>query len=174
MSMPVLAACRAALLATVAMPGHSQAAAPAAPVADAASQEDPAMQAGRELSQLFLQGDTDAVWARMSPQMQEALGSAAALAQFRAQVAGSLGEEEAILDESTETAPGADVYLRTSRWSRLPTPILMQWEVDDAGKEAGFILRPKPGGQPQAAPSPSLVYPTQNRPRHPPKRARDT
>src|SRR3546814_7634474 len=100
------------------MPGHSQAAAPAAPVTDAASQEDPAMQAGRELSQLFLQGDTDAVWARMSPQMQEALGSAAALAQFRAQVAGNLGEEEAILDESTETAPGAHVYLRTSRWSR--------------------------------------------------------
>src|SRR3546814_722596 len=77
MSMHVLSACLAALLATVSMPGHSQAAAPAAPVADAASQEDPAMQAGRELSQLFLQGDTDAVWARMSPQMQEALGSAA-------------------------------------------------------------------------------------------------
>src|SRR3546814_6242613 len=57
MSMHVLSASLAALLATVSMPGHSQAAAPAAPVTDAASQEDPAMQAGRELSQLFLQGD---------------------------------------------------------------------------------------------------------------------
>src|SRR3546814_7100971 len=65
MSMHVLSASLAALLATVSMPGHSQAAAPAAPVTDAAPQEDPAMQAGRELSQLFLQGDTDAVWARM-------------------------------------------------------------------------------------------------------------
>src|SRR3546814_8201591 len=160
MSMPVLAACRAALLATVAMPGHSQAAAPAAPVADAASQEDPAMQAGRELSQLFLQGDTDAVWARMSPQMQEALGSAAALAQFRAQVAGNLGEGEAILDESTETAPGAPVYLRTSRWSRLPTPILPPWAVDHARTGAGLFVRPQTGAKHRAAPPPHREHQT--------------
>src|SRR3546814_8382422 len=60
------------------------------------------------------------------------------------------------LAESTETAPGAHVYLRTSRWSRLPTPILMQWAVDDAGKVAGFFVRPKPGAKPEAAPSPYL------------------
>src|SRR3546814_2261614 len=59
MSKHVLSASLAALLATVSMPGHSQAAAPAAPVTAAAPPEDPAMQAGRELSPLFLQGDTD-------------------------------------------------------------------------------------------------------------------
>src|SRR3546814_5617687 len=99
----------------------------------------------------------------MSPQMQEALGSAAALAQFRAQVAGNLGEEEAILDESTETAPGAHVYLRTSRWSRLPTPILMQWVVDDAGTVVDFFVLPKPGANPEDAPSPYLDYQTHAR-----------
>src|SRR3546814_11259142 len=99
---------------------HSQAAAPAAPVTDAAPQEDPAMQAGRELSQLFLQGDTDAVWARMSPQMQEALGSAAALAQFRAQVGQQLGEEQAVLDESASADQGAHAYVRPPPWSHLP------------------------------------------------------
>src|SRR5690606_40790164 len=83
MSTKILSAALAALLVAVSTPGHCQTAAPAA---EATSQEAPAMQAGRELSQLFLQGDTDAVWARMSPQMQQALGSAAALAQFRAQV----------------------------------------------------------------------------------------
>src|SRR3546814_13924280 len=77
------------------------------------------------------------------------------------------GEEEAILDESTETAPGAHVYLRTSRWSRLPTPILMQWAVDDAGKVAGFFVRPKPGAKPEAAPSPYLDYQTKARLRLP-------
>src|SRR3546814_16779806 len=102
MSMHVLSACLAALLATVSMPGHSQAAASAAPVADAASQEDPAMQAGRELSQLFLQGATDAVWARMSPQIQTALGSTVPLAHSPAQVAGNFGEEAAIRARSTE------------------------------------------------------------------------
>src|SRR3546814_13482391 len=105
--MHVLSASLAALLATVSMPGHSQAAAPAAPVTDAAPQEDPAMQAGRELSQLFLQGDTDAVWARMSPQMQEALGSAAALAQFRAPVGQQPGADQAVPDESARADQGA-------------------------------------------------------------------
>src|SRR3546814_13007325 len=124
MSMHVLSACLAALLATVSMPGHSQAAAPAAPVADAASQEDPAMQAGRDLSQLFLQGDTDAVWARMSPQMQDALASAAALAQFRPQVAGNLREQEAIPADSTAPAPAAHVSSPHSRCSGPPPPLL--------------------------------------------------
>ena len=125
MSMHVLSASLAALLAAVSMPGHSQTTAPAAPAPDAASQDDPAMQTGRELSQLFLQGDTDVVWARMSPQMQQALGSAAALAQFRAQVGQQLGEEQAVLDESVSTDQGARAYTRTSRWSKLPAPILM-------------------------------------------------
>src|SRR3546814_12075383 len=88
----------------------------------------------------------------MSPQMQEALGSAAALAQFRAQVGQQLGEEQAVLDESASADQGAHAYVRTSRWSKLPTPILMHWLLDGAGKVAGFGVQPKP----QAAPSPHL------------------
>jgi len=159
MSTQILSAGLALLLAAAPMPGHSQAAAPAAPATsatDTTPQDDPAMQAGRELSQLFLQGDTDAVWARMSPQMQQALGSAAALAQFRAQVGQQLGEEQAVLDESVGTDQGVHAYVRTSRWSKLPAPILMHWALDDAGKVAGFSVQPKP----QAAPSPHLDYQT--------------
>src|SRR3546814_11588114 len=92
----------------------------------------------------------------MSPQMQEALGSAAALAQFRAQVGQQLGEEQAVLDESASADQGAHAYVRTSRWSKLPTPILMHWLLDGAGKVAGFRVQPKP----QAAPSPHLDYQT--------------
>ncbi|MDN5780419.1 MAG: M23 family metallopeptidase [Luteimonas sp.] len=163
MSTQILSAGLAVLLATMSMPGHSLSDTPAAPVipaADAAARDEQAIQAGRELSQLFLHGDTAAVWERMSPQMQQALGSAAALAQFHANVTRDLGEEEAILDEATTTAPGAHVYMRTSRWSRLPTPILMQWAVDDGGKVAGFFVKPAPEARPQAASSPHLDYQT--------------
>jgi hypothetical protein len=160
MSTQILSAGLAVLLAALSMPGHSRPAASPAAVADAAPQDDPAMQAGRELSQLFLQGDTDAVWARMSPQMQAALGSAAALAQFRAKVGQGFGEEQAVLDESVSVDSGLHAYVRISRWSRLPTPIQMQWTVDDAGKVAGFVVRPKPGAALQAAPSPYLDYRT--------------
>src|SRR3546814_20811265 len=43
----------------------------------------------------------------------------------------------------------------------------MQWAVDDAGKVAGFFVRPKPGAKPQAAPSPYLDYQTKARLRLP-------
>ena len=40
------------------------------PAPASATRDDSAMQPGRELSQLFLDGDTDAVWARMTPPMR--------------------------------------------------------------------------------------------------------
>jgi len=162
MSTHILSAGLAVLLAAVSMPGHSQSDPPAA-TTGAVPQDEPTLQAGRELSRLFLQGETETVWARMSPQMQAALGNAAAFADFRAQVTRDLGEEQAVIDESTAAEPGAHVYLRTARWSRLPTPILMQWAMDDAGQVAGFSVQPKPGATPEAAPSPYLDYQTRTR-----------
>jgi hypothetical protein len=159
MSAPILSAGLATLLAVVPMAGHSGPPAPTAPGTPAIStapQGDPAMHAGRELAELFLRGDTGAVWARMSPQMRTALGSADALARFRAQVGRDLGEEQAVLDESVTADSGLHAYVRTSRWSKLPSPILMQWVLDDVGGVAGFVVQPKP----QAAPSPHLDYQT--------------
>jgi len=162
MSIHPLPAALALLLAS--LPVAAQQAAPApVPEAAAAATDGVAMREGRDLSQRFLQGDTDAVWARMTPSMQAAIGSAAALAKFHAQVVGDLGEEEAILDESAARTTGAHVYVRTSRWSKLPAPVLMQWAVDDAGKVAGFLVQPRP----QAAPSPYLDYQTRTRLRLP-------
>ena len=150
----------AVLLATSAIACQSRSDAPATPASDPARQDPAAMQAGRELSQLFLRGDTGTVWARMTPAMQETIGSAAALARFHEKVVGELGSEQVVLDESSSTKSGVRIYMRTSRWSRLATPILMQWAVDDAGKVAGFLVQPKPGAKPQAAPSPYLDYRT--------------
>lgn len=144
----------AALLLLVAMPLLAQSAerAPAAP----ANPPDSALEAGRELSQLFLQGDTDAVWARMTPQMRKALGGAPALAQFRAKLTHDIGEEQAVIDESADRQDGMRVYVRTARWSKQPAPILMQWVFDDNDLVAGFMVQPKP----QAAPSKHLDYQT--------------
>lgn len=127
---------------------------PGAPAQAAENPEAPAQ--GRELSQLFLQRDTDAVWQRMGPQMRTALGSAAALAQFREQIGQQLGEEQSVLDESVSPHDGMNVYQRTSTWSKAPGPVLMEWALDSTGKVTGFFVRLKP----QAAPSPHLDYQT--------------
>ena len=136
---------------------------PAAAGAAQAERPDSALETGRGLSQMFLQGHTDAIWARMTPAMRKALGDAPALASFQAKVAHDLGEEQAVLDESTAVDSGLHVYVRTARWSKLPAPILMQWVLDDAGQVAGFVVQPKP----QAAPSPHMDYQTKARLRLP-------
>jgi hypothetical protein len=67
----------------------------------AGADASPAMERGRELSSLFLQRKIEAVWMRMAPTMQRALGGQAKLEAFREQVSTEAGEEVELLDEKT-------------------------------------------------------------------------
>lgn len=137
--------------------GSALAAPPAAPSASAAAGDglappvatavDPAsatLRHGRELSALFLGGDTAAVWTRFSPDMQAAM-PAEALDAFRAQVQAQLGAEVSVVSEQTLQAQGAEVYVRTARWSGHDGDIVMQWAFDADGRVAGFVVRPAAG-----------------------------
>lgn len=154
MSNPILAAALSLALAALPFAAPAQSAAENVPTAEAAA--NPGMSEGRELSRLFLAGDTAAVWARMGAPMREGLGNADALAQFRAQLARDLGEEQSLLDEQAVEQSGLRIYLRVARWSKAPMPVVMQWATDGEGKVQGFFVRPKP----EAAPSPHLDYQT--------------
>lgn len=131
--------------------------------ATAAKTEDRTLSEGRQLSHLFLQGDTDAVWERMGPEMRQGLGSPSNLAGFRKQVGDQLGEETALQDEVALVEDGIRVYRRVSTWSQHSGPILMTWAFDDEGMVVGFFVRP----QPEAAASTRLDYQTQARLRLP-------
>jgi hypothetical protein len=109
--------------------------------ADAEAQTQ-ALARGRALSDLFLQARSEQLWSQMTPKMQEALGNQAALATFREQVGAQLGDELEVLDEKVTLADGHGTYLRTSRWSKLPQRILMQWVIDGDNHVAGFFVRP--------------------------------
>lgn len=113
----------------------------ATPAAAPAEPASAALRNGREMSALFLDGDTAGAWKRFSPDMQAAM-SAEALAAFRTQVAAQLGEELSIVSEDTQQLPGAEVYVRTSRWSKYEGDIVMQWAFDAEGRAAGFFVRP--------------------------------
>lgn len=113
----------------------------APPAATASDPASVALRHGRELSALFLGGDTAAVWARFSPDMQAAM-PAETLAAFRAQVEAQLGAEVSVVSEQTLQAQGAEVYVRTARWSGHEGDIVMQWAFDAEGRAAGFVVRP--------------------------------
>ena len=80
----------------------------------ALAQDDAILAEGRERSEAFLAGQLDGLWDDMTPDMQAALGSLEGFIAFRDGLDGELGEEDAIIDETTQTAPGADIYIRTS------------------------------------------------------------
>ena len=99
---------------------------------------------GRAYSDAFLKGDMDRVWSRMDGQMQGALGSEETLDQLRSTLRRDFGEEAEVLEEEIGEADGYSAYLRTSRWTKSPGPLVMQWTLDGDGNVAGFFVRPKP------------------------------
>lgn len=127
------------LFATTAF-GAQQATTVAAPPS-ADKQDDATMHSGREFSQWFLERKTDQVWARFSPQMQQAM-DAATLAAFRDQVDAQLGSEQSIESEQADSVQDMQVYIRIARWSKAPMPIVMQWTIGADGKVEGFFIRP--------------------------------
>lgn len=113
-----------------------------------------ALEAGQALTRAFLDGDLAAVHARFGERMQADMDPTA-LSAFREQVGAQLGEEEAVISEEVVPVQGLDSYVRISRWSKLPTPVLTQWVFEPDGRVAGFVIQPA-DAQPKAAESPHL------------------
>jgi murein DD-endopeptidase MepM/ murein hydrolase activator NlpD len=114
-----------------------------ASAADGLAQEF-VLEMGRERSEAFLRGDLVGIWDAMTPDMREALGSRAALAQFRNDLERTHGAEREVLQEDARREGRVDIYLRTARWTKSPAPLLMQWAFDDSDRIAGFFVRQLP------------------------------
>jgi len=102
----------------------------------------PTLEQGRALTSAFYEGKTETLWPRLSDRMRQALGSADNLRAFREQVRGQAGVEEAVVEEKVEKADGLDVYLRVTRFSKAPVPVLVQWAFGPGGTVEGFFIRP--------------------------------
>jgi len=141
-----------AALGTAAVPAAT--AAPPETRGEKAPATNATIEAGQALTRAFLDGDLAAVHARFDERMQAAMDPAALVA-FREQVAAQLGEEQSVTSEEAVPVQGLDSYVRLSRWSKLPAPVLTQWVFAPDGRVAGFVIRPA-DAQPQAAESPHL------------------
>lgn len=100
------------------------------------------LEQGRELTRQFYDREIDALWERMSAQMIEAMGGKGELASFRDQVEGQLGSETEVLEEQTTTSGAYQVYARKASFSKIATPVVVQWTLDPEGAIAGFFIRP--------------------------------
>ncbi len=105
---------------------------------------------GLQLSELFLAGETEAIWAQMASKMQSALGDAAKLNAFSQQVqiqAGSAGE---VINEEWSEEQGFDIFRRIQNFENSPQPLVFHWTFDAKGQIAGFFVRPQQGEPSQA------------------------
>jgi len=122
----------------------------------AAPAQDPKiLAAGRALSDQFEQGQTAAIFARMTPAAKEAVGgSAAGFAEFRDRVLREDGPESGVIVEETRTAGANRVYRRIARRNIGETPTLIEWTLDAQDRVVELVVRP----QPVAIPSGKLGY----------------
>jgi hypothetical protein len=130
----------------------------AVPLGTAAAQ--PELAPGRELTESFYAGRTAQIWERMEPVMRNALGSADALAAFRAQVEAGLGAETAVVAESVLPMGSTRVYRRRARFARFSGLVSVEWTLTSDGGVAGFRIAPDQAGPQQPAPSAHLEHRT--------------
>ncbi|HEX6751515.1 MAG TPA: peptidoglycan DD-metalloendopeptidase family protein [Longimicrobium sp.] len=109
-----------------------------------AQQADSAqMETGRRYTRWFLEGNTDTLWALLTPRMRERMTTPQQLAAFRGQFAGQVGSETQIASESVRQDGGVTFYERVSRFATAPIAFRITMATDAAGKIAGFLIRPE-------------------------------
>ncbi len=118
---------------------------------------------GHDVAAQFLRGDADAIWAAMTPDMRQAIGSPQALRAVHDDLRQAFGDEAEVLSETESAQGGFDVYTRLARWTQSAAPIGMTVSFDAQDKVAGLFVGPRA----QAAPSQHLDYRTQARLRLP-------
>ena len=113
---------------------------------------------GRELSALFLAGDTASVYAQMEPGMQRFVRDAESFAKFGAGARKQLGEEVALVAENVKPGAGYATYERIARFAAVAEPYALRIDLAADGKIAGFAVMPHVVREP--APSKRLDYVT--------------
>ena len=118
--------------------------------------ESPDIAKGRDATKRFYAGELDSLWEEMAPPMREALQSPAGLQAFRSQIATQLGTEEDVLTETVTPLQDHRLYRRIVRYSKVDTPVVVQWAFDPDSRIGGFAVRPLP----EPAPSEHEDYET--------------
>ena len=108
-----------------------------------AADENKAMARGKELTKLFQAGKSDALWTQMSPGMQKFMRGQAAFDKFCKQSHTEIGQEIEVLSEKVRSDDGFMVYTRTSRWSKHPGRVEIEWAIDGDDHVVGFGVKPE-------------------------------
>ena len=106
--------------------------------------EQEARKKGRTYAQWFYEGKLADLWGKLSPVMQQALGSEDKLSEFRNQMLQQLGSEADLTAENVQAAGALQVYTRRAKCDKVEGNVEMQFAFDPRGRVASFFVRPAP------------------------------
>jgi murein DD-endopeptidase MepM/ murein hydrolase activator NlpD len=122
---------------------------------EAAATDARVLEDGRQWTNRFYAGETQALWDQFNPHMQKVIKSKAALDGFRDELK-QLGKESKVIEEHVER--GAEpVYVRGVQYENVPDRFSVKIRFEPSGKIAGFGVIPE---KKSAAPSAYLEYVT--------------
>jgi Peptidase family M23 len=124
--------------------------------ARALPESDGALEHGQRLTTDLFHGRYETIWRQMTPEMQKAIGSEAALGRFMEKVRAEAGTEKDVIRESIQQQAELETYLRYSRFDRMPNPVVVSFSFTPDRRIADFYVRPLQ----RAAESPYLDYQT--------------
>lgn len=105
-------------------------------------EEQEAKKKGRIYTQWFYEGKLGDLWAKLSPVMQQALGSEDKLSELRNQILQQLGSETELSAENVQPAGALQVYKRLAKFEKVEGNVEVQFAFDPRGSVAGFYVRP--------------------------------
>jgi Peptidase family M23/Protein of unknown function (DUF3887) len=113
------------------------------PAGSAFAQQNGPAELGQRYTGWFYTGDLDQLWQRFTPAMQKNLDREK-LTAFREQLQAQIGSEASVLRERVTRSGTGQVYLRTAKFEKAESPIIVQWTMDQQGRISGFFVRPTP------------------------------
>jgi hypothetical protein len=102
--------------------------------------EQEARKWGRTYTEWFYEGKVADLWRKLSPVMQQALGTEANLAEFRDRVLQQMGRESKVLDESLKPAGALQVYRRLAKAVKTAGAVELTLAFDARGAVAEFNI----------------------------------
>jgi hypothetical protein len=101
-----------------------------------------ALENGRELTRLFLQGKLEPLWAKAGPSMRRQFGTLEGFAGFARKVKNDFGVELRVSAEKTQERGAQTVYSRLSVFSLFARGVELQWIWDANGQLVFASARP--------------------------------
>jgi len=109
------------------------------PAPDSAAVQPPAdtLAIGRRATGFFYDGEIDSLWAMLTPEFQEGLGSPGKLLERLEFVLERAGTEVDLIEESIRMRNGRPQYWRVAEFDLAPEPLLLRWVISPDGKVSG-------------------------------------